>query len=69
MIMFTRDEKILMMLYSPGDRPGLIESLNQIKEELTPEETELSCLTDSVLEKINGLSDEEFDALELYECM
>ena len=68
-MMFTRDEMILMMLYSPGDRPGLIESLNQIKEELTPEETELSGLTESVLEKVNGLSDEEFDALELYECM
>ena len=68
-MMFTRDEMILMMLYSPGDRPGLIESLNQIKEELTPDETELSGLTDSVLEKVSHLSDEEFDTLELYECM
>ena len=68
-MMFTRDEMILMMLYSPGDRPGLIECLNQLKEDLTPEETELSGLTDSVLEKVSHLSDEEFDALELYECM
>lgn len=68
-MMFTHDEKILMMLYSPGDRPGLIGTLNEMKEVLTPEEAELSELTNSVLEKVSGITDEEFQEIELYDAI
>lgn len=41
MMNFTRDERNLMMLYSPGTRSGLCEALLQMKEQLSEEEAEL----------------------------
>ena len=38
---FSRDELIIMMLYSPGDRPGLISTLEDMKGQLTSEDKEL----------------------------
>ena len=35
MMDFTRDELNLMMLYSPGTKPGLCEALIQMKEQLS----------------------------------
>ena len=31
---FTGEEKILMMLYSPGDRPGLYQALGEMRGQL-----------------------------------
>ena len=66
MTRFNREEKILMMLYNPGTRTGLIEELQEMRSQLTPGERRLRKLTDRTLEKLSALSDEEFDALELY---
>ena len=63
---FTFDEINLMMLYNPGTRTGLIEELQKMRCQLTPGERRLRKLTDRTLEKLSALSDEEFDALELY---
>ena len=63
---FTGEEKILMMLYSPGTRSGLCEALLQMKEQLSEEEAELCALADSVLNKLSGMDDETFDRLNLY---
>ena len=63
---FTHDELNLMMLYSPGDKSGLVKALKQMKEQLTPEETELTALVDSTLVKLNDLTDADFDKLNLY---
>ncbi|MCD8153420.1 MAG: transposon-transfer assisting family protein [Clostridiales bacterium] len=63
---FTRKELTLMMLYSPGSRPGLIEALKNMRGELTKSERGLRSLTDSVLDKLAQITDEEFDALPLY---
>lgn len=65
-MMFTRDERTLMMLYSPGSRSGLMESLSLMKEQLAEDEAELLILTESVLEKLSQMDDAEFDRLNLY---
>lgn len=63
---FTRDERIMMMLYNPGTRAGLIAELEAMRLQLTPGERRLKRLSGSVLEKLNGMTDAEFDCLELY---
>ena len=63
---FTQDEMNLMMLYSPGDKSGLFEALNQMKEQLAEYEAELRILADSVLRKLSVMDDETFERLNLY---
>lgn len=63
---FSKDEMYLMMLYSPGNRSGLVEALRQMKMQLTLEETELRNMTDSTLAKLEVMTDEEFERLNLY---
>lgn len=66
MMNFTADECNLMMLYSPGTRSGLIKELNRMKNQLTPSEKRLKKLAESTLSKLEVLSDEEFEQLNLY---
>ena len=66
MTRFNREEMFLMMLYSPGTRAGLIAELNGVRQCLTPGERRLRKLVDRTLGKLSDMSDEEFDALELY---
>lgn len=63
---FSKDEMYLMMLYSPGTKSGLVEALKQIKMQLTPEEIELCSMTESTLTKLEVMTDEEFERLNLY---
>ena len=63
---FTYEEVNLMALYNTGSRERLIESLTEMRTYLTWSEVELRDLTDNTLDKLNGMSDAEFDALELY---
>ena len=63
---FTYEEVNLMALYNTGSRERLIESLTEMRSYLTWSEVELRDLTDSTLDKLDGMSDAEFDALELY---
>ena len=56
----------LMCIYNTGSRTGLIESLNEMRGELSAEETELMELTDSTLRKLQAMTDDEFAELELY---
>ena len=62
---FSNDEMIMMMLYSPGNRPGLISTLEDMKGQLTGEDAELSVLVDSILPKLNAMTDEEFDGMSI----
>ena len=61
----TRDEKMLIMLYSPGTRMGLCGVLKEMKEQLQNDETELLSLTESVLKKLSDMDDETFENLNL----
>ena len=63
---FTFEEMNLMCIYNTGSRTGLIGSLNEMRDELTAEETELKELTDSTLRKLQTMTDDEFAGLELY---
>ena len=63
---FTFEEMNLMCIYNTGSRTGLINSLREMRGELSPEETELRELTDSALGKLQTMSDAEFAELELY---
>ncbi|MCD7771549.1 MAG: transposon-transfer assisting family protein [Oscillospiraceae bacterium] len=63
---FTQEQLLLMMLYSPGSRWGLAEALRAMRAQLAPDEAELAALTDSVLTKLEAMSDAAFDRLDLY---
>ena len=56
---FTFEEMNLMCIYNTGSRTGLIDSLHEMRGELSPEETELRDLTDSALTKLCVMTDED----------
>lgn len=63
---FTFEEMNLMCIYNTGTREGLMNALKEMRGYLEADEAELLALTDSTLEKLARMSDEAFDALELY---
>jgi hypothetical protein len=63
---FSNDEMNLMCIYDTGTRTGLIEALSEMRGELGADETELRRLTDSTIEKLSAITDEEFAKVELY---
>lgn len=63
---FTKEESMLMMLYNPGSREGLIRELAGMKVQLAPEEKRQSRLTDKVIKKLNAMDDATFEGLDLY---
>lgn len=62
---FTFEEIMLMAIYNSGSREGLMENLARMRKYLDPDEVELLCLTDSVLEKLNTMTEEEFETVDL----
>ena len=63
---FTNDEMNLMCIYNTGTKEGLMDALVAMREYLEPDEKELLELTDSVLGKLESMTDEDFAALELF---
>lgn len=63
---FTNDELNLMCIYNTGTREGTLDALVAMREYLEPDETELRDMTDSVVEKLEQMSDADFEALDLY---
>ena len=63
---FTKDELSLISIYNTGDRKGTIEEITEMQTYLEDDEAELAELTVSVLRKLDSISDDEFDSLELY---
>ena len=66
MLDFTNDEMNLMCIYVTGSRTGLINALSEMRKELSTDEIELRELTDSTLNKLSAMSDEDYAKLELY---
>ena len=62
----TNDELNLMCIYNTGTREGMIGALTSMRKHLEPVETELQELTESTLEKLEHMSDEEYAELELF---
>ena len=63
---FTFEEVNLMCIYDTGSRIGLMDNLKDMRTHLEPDETELRNLTDSVLEKLGRMRDEEYDQMDLF---
>lgn len=62
----TFEERQLMSLYNTGAREGLMDALTEMRGYLAHDETELRELTDSALMKLGRMSDEDYEALDLY---
>ena len=57
---FTIEEINLMCIYDTGTRQGLIDALKAMYSDLLPEEAELRQLTENVLARLNGMTDDEY---------
>lgn len=57
------EETNLMCIYNTGSRTGLLSELTEMKTHLGKDETELLELTQSVIDKLNTMNDEEFDSI------
>ena len=66
MIELTFEEKNLVCIYSGGGtRQGTIAALEDMRRYLEPDEDELRTLTDSALDKLRRMDDEQYAALDL----
>lgn len=64
---FTQDELNLMSIYNAsGTRDGLLRELQEMRGYLAADEAELRALTDSAIEKLEAISDEEYAGLDLF---
>ena len=61
---FNHEEMMLLMLYNPGTRLGLVQELRLMQCYLMPDETALRELSEQVIEKLKLMTDAEFSALE-----
>ena len=66
MMDFTNDEMNLMCIYDTGSRMGLINAISEMRKELRTDEIELRELTDSTLNKLSAMTEEDYEKLELY---
>ena len=60
MMEFTIEEINLMCIYDTGTRQGLMDALKAMYSDLLPEEVELRQLTENVLARLNGMTDDEY---------
>ena len=65
-MILNNDEMNLMCIYDTGSRTGLMNALSEMRKELSEDEVELRELTDSTLNKLSAMSDEDYEKLELY---
>lgn len=63
---FTNDEMNLMCIYNTGTREGLMRELREMRGCIDADQSELLAMTDSTLQKLDKISDEEFTKLELF---
>ena len=59
------EERQLMAIYNSGTRKGLLEALIDMQQYLSKEERDLNDLTASAISKLQEMSDDEFEALDL----
>ena len=63
---FTNDEMNLMCIYNTGSHESLMRELREMRGYIGADQPELLSMTDSALQKLGKISDEEFTKLELY---
>ena len=57
---FNSEELMLMVLYTPGTRLGLMQELRLMQCYLMPDETALRELSETVIEKLKLMTDADF---------
>ena len=63
---FTADERTLLALYLEDTKAQTEENISNMQKELTSAEKELFLLAEDVLEKLSSLTEEEFQAQDLF---
>ena len=63
---FTNDEMNLMCIYNTDSRESLMRELREMRGYIGADQPELLAMTDSALQKLDKISDEEFTKLELF---
>ena len=62
---FTKDELSLIGIYNAGSRKETIAALIEMQQYLEDDEADLRELTDNAVNKLEKISDEQFDLLDL----
>ena len=68
-MVFTKDEKTLLILYGEKNRSGTLKNLFLMRGQFQTDEKALSALTDAVIRKLGGMTDSEFDGLNLLDAV
>ena len=61
----TYEERQLMAIYNTGTRQGLLEELIDMQKYLSTEEEDLIKLTASAIRKLQEMSDDDYEAMDL----
>ena len=62
----THDEMNLLCIYQKNTRIGTMDAITEMKQYLEQDETELAEMSDSLLTKLENMTDEAFDELEKF---
>ena len=62
----TFDETNVLCIYAGETKEETVTALREMREALTDEDADLREITDSVLTKLENMTDEDFSKLELY---
>jgi len=62
---FTKDELSLIGIYNAGSRKETIAALIEMQQYLEDDEADLRELTDSAVKKLEKISDEQYELLDL----
>ena len=68
-MVFTKDERTLLILYCERNRSGTLKNLFLMRGQLQADEKALSALTDAVIRKLSGMTDSEFEGLNLLDTV
>ena len=63
--MVSYEERQLMAIYNTGTRKGLLEALIDMQKFLSKEDQDLNDLTASAISKLQEMSDDDYEALDL----
>lgn len=66
MMNLTHDEMNLLCIYQKNTRIGTMDAIAVMQQYLEQDETELYAMSDSLLTKLEQMSDEEFDDMEKF---
>ena len=64
-INLSQGERMMILLYGTETRRGSIRGIRRTMSLLEPDETELRCLMESTIQKLQSISDAAFDDLNL----